>query len=54
MSSALYVVIMLGIMALISAVTLPAMLWKKCPNCRKRNDLDAEQCTECETPFPKD
>lgn len=45
---------MLGLVALVSIVTLPGLLAKKCAECGVRNGLDATACKGCAHPFPDD
>lgn len=50
----LYAVVMVAVMALITAVTLPALLTMKCPQCNKRCSVDAKRCRRCGHTFPED
>ncbi len=43
----LYMVVMLGIIAVVGAVSVPSLLRQKCPKCGQRNLLDAKECTAC-------
>ena len=52
-SSTIYLVIMVGIIALVTAVSVPSLFWKKCPACGKHNHLDAETCKACGAEFPE-
>jgi hypothetical protein len=47
LSPGLYLVVMLGIIALFVGVIVPALFWRKCPSCRARNGLDASVCRKC-------
>ena len=49
-----YVLVMLGIVALIGVLVVPALIRKRCTKCGKRNSLDAESCAKCKAPFPDD
>lgn len=50
----IYLAVMVGIIAVMTAVLVPALLWKKCPSCGTRNMLDARECKRCKQPFPAD
>lgn len=50
----LYAVVMVAVMAVITAVTLPALLTMKCPQCNKRCSVDAKRCRRCGHTFPED
>lgn len=54
MSSIVYVSLLLGAMAVMVAVTVPAVMFKKCGKCGIRNGLDATACKGCANPFPED
>ncbi len=47
MSDGLYLVVMLGIVALSVAVIVPAVFLKRCGECGARNGLDAQACRSC-------
>lgn len=47
----MYVIIMLGLMALVGVACVPALLRKNCPACGARNRLDAVLCSKCRAPF---
>ncbi len=49
-----YVLVMLGIVALIGVLVVPALIRKRCTKCGERNPLDAESCAKCNAPFPDD
>ena len=51
MSKTLYLVIMLGIIAVITIASVPSLFRKTCPKCRSRNWLEAKSCKQCGTPF---
>jgi hypothetical protein len=49
-----YLPVMLGIIALVTIVSVPSLFWKKCPSCGRRNILDAVTCQVCGAPFPEE
>ena len=50
----LYLAIMVGIIVLVVAVAAPALFYKKCSRCGRRNGLDAPVCKYCGSAFPDD
>jgi len=54
MSETTYVLVMLGIIALIGVLVVPALIRKRCMKCGERNTLDAESCVKCKAPFPNE
>ena len=42
-----YLLIMVGIIAVVLVVTVPAMFVPKCVQCGKRNEIDTAVCTQC-------
>jgi hypothetical protein len=53
-NAVIYLVVMLGVIAALTVLFVPAMLWKKCASCGARNMLDATECKRCKKPFPAD
>jgi len=53
-SRLVYLLVMVGIIVVITAFLVPALLWKKCGGCGARNMLDATECKRCKKPFPTD
>jgi ribosomal protein L40E len=53
MSSSLYVIVMMGVMILVTVVSVPALFFKKCPRCGVRNGIDAKKCRKCSEVFPE-
>ena len=51
MSKTLYLVIMLGIIAVITIASVPSLFRKTCPKCGSRNWLEAKTCKQCGTAF---
>ena len=51
--SALYLVVMLGIIALSCAASVPSLFFKKCAKCGRRNGIEASVCKHCGTAFPE-
>jgi len=51
--SALYLVVMLGIIALICAASVPSLFFKKCAKCGRRNGIETSVCKHCGTAFPE-
>jgi len=49
----LYLAVMLGIIALICAASVPSLFFKKCANCGRRNGIEASVCKHCGTQFPE-
>ena len=53
MFKAIYIVVMLGVIVVVTAISVPSLIHKKCPKCRARNSLDATHCTACGEAFPE-
>ena len=53
-SGLIYLTVMVGIIVVLTAFLVPALLWKKCGGCGARNILDATECKRCKKPFPMD
>lgn len=53
-SSVIYLAVMLGVILVLSAVLVPALLLKRCEGCGARNVLDAKECRRCKRAFPVD
>ena len=51
--SALYLIVMLGVIALICAAGVPSLFFKKCAKCGRRNGIEASACKQCGALFPK-
>lgn len=49
----LYLMVMMGIIALICAASVPSLFFKKCANCGRRSGIEAPVCKQCGTPFPE-
>jgi hypothetical protein len=43
---------MVGVIVLVTAISVPSLFWKKCSACGARNALDARACKQCHAPFP--
>lgn len=54
MTKMLYLALMLGIIGLITALSVPSLFRKKCPKCETRNGIEARTCKECGAPFPEE
>jgi len=54
MTPELYALLMVGVIALVGVVVVPALLRKRCGGCGTRNPLDATMCSACRRPFPED
>ncbi len=54
LSSTLYLVIMVGIIALVTLVSVPSLFLRKCPECGKRNSLEAPVCRSCGAALPEE
>lgn len=54
MNTTVYLVVMVGVIALISAILLPALFWKKCAECGSRSIVDATSCKRCGCEFPEE
>lgn len=52
MSPSLYLGIMLLVVFIVTAVSVPFMLTMRCPECGARNWLEARRCRKCDAPFP--
>jgi len=53
-SAAVYLAVMLGVIAVVTAVSVPSLFWKKCPRCGARNGLDNQTCKRCDAAFPEE
>jgi len=53
LSKTLYLVIMLGIIAVITIASVPSLFRKACPKCGMKNWLEAKACKQCGAPFPE-
>ena len=51
LSSGLYLLLMLGTIAVLVIIIVPALTLKKCGSCGSQNILDAEMCRKCGHPF---
>ena len=49
----IYLMVMMGIIALICAASVPSLFFKKCAKCGRRNGIEAPVCKQCGTPFPE-
>ena len=49
MSDELYLAIMLGVVAILTVIAVPALIRRKCPKCGARNGIDAKVCKQCNT-----
>ena len=47
MSSGLYLFIMLGVILLVTFISIPSLFRKKCPNCGTKNWIEADTCKKC-------
>lgn len=54
LSSGLYIALMVGVIILMTVITVPFVFFKKCPSCSVRNGLDATECKKCNTAFSED
>jgi|GEM_PF-580929 len=54
MSGGLYLAVMLGIIAVVTGVSVPSLFRKKCPTCGARNGLDARMCKKCGAAFSEE
>ena len=52
-SSGLYLALMVGVIGILTAFFVPALLWKRCTTCGARNSLDASECEKCKNAFPE-
>ena len=50
----MYLAIMLGVIGVVTALVMPALLTKQCGHCGARSLLDAATCRKCDAPFPED
>ena len=51
--STVYLIVMMSIIAVICAASVPSLFFKKCAKCGKRNGIEATSCKECGTAFPE-
>lgn len=49
-----YLVMMTGIIAVVTLVSVPSLFARKCPGCGKRNRVDAPRCRGCGAELPPD
>lgn len=54
LGNTLFLVVMLGVIAVAVAVSVPALFTKRCPQCGARNGLEATECSKCHAVFPKE
>jgi ribosomal protein L40E len=52
MVHAVYLAVMVGVMALVTVVCVPSLLRRRCRACGARNSLESDLCSRCGTPFP--
>ncbi|MBI2434606.1 MAG: hypothetical protein HYV26_17255 [Candidatus Hydrogenedentes bacterium] len=52
MSPAVYLIVMLSVITLVLAISVPVLFLQKCPACGKRNSLDARHCKGCGGELP--
>ena len=52
--SALYLIIMLGVVAVVALISVPSLIRQKCHKCGARNSLEATHCIRCGVPFPRE
>lgn len=52
MSSTLYLLLMVGIIAVVAAVVTPALILKRCAHCHARALIDTPRCRRCGQDFP--
>lgn len=50
----LYLLVMLGVIGVITAVSVPSLFSKRCSQCGSRNWLEASVCKKCGVAFPKE
>lgn len=53
-SAVIYLCVMLGVILVLTALLVPALLLKRCRACGARNAPDATECRRCKAPFPDD
>ena len=49
-----YLMVMTGIIAVVTFVSVPSLFARKCPGCGKRNRVDARRCPGCGMELPPD
>ncbi len=49
-----YLVVMTGIIAVVTLVSVPSLFARNCPGCGKRNRVDARRCRACGAELPPD
>lgn len=54
LSKTLYLVLMLGIIGLVTLVSVPSLFRRKCTKCGAKNSIEARVCKSCGAPFPED
>jgi len=53
-SSNLYLAVMVGVIALVTVISVPSLFFKRCAGCGRRNILDAVHCRGCGMAFPEE
>ena len=51
MTSTLYLIVMLGIIILVTLLSVPSLFRKACPDCGTKNWLEAKTCKKCGKTF---
>jgi len=54
MFAGIYLAVMLCVIAVVTALSVPSLFFKKCPRCGARNGLDAATCKRCDAAFPEE
>jgi hypothetical protein len=52
MSSTAYLIVMVGIIAVVAAVATPALILKRCARCGRFALVDTPECRRCGQQFP--
>lgn len=52
MSSTAYLIVMVGVIAVVAAVATPALILKRCPQCGRHALVDTAACGRCGYRFP--
>ena len=53
-TTTIYLLVMVGIIAVVTAVSVPSLFFRKCPACGKRNAVDADRCRACSAALPQE
>lgn len=50
----LYLAVMVGVIALVTLISVPSLFTRRCPKCGARNRIEARLCRACGFELPAD